>query len=109
MHSRFDRGSLRAASAQQPKGASEVYVAPQQKKKQKGKAKDAGEEEGEAVEETSLQVISDAALKQLDELKVEFGGALRIAVEPERSFVAITGSHIHMRVYARFMALNLLY
>jgi oxalate---CoA ligase len=85
-----------------PEGAPEVYIAPQhkvgnKKGKGKGKAKDGEDDEGESTE-ASLHFIADAASKSLDELKAEYGDALRIAVDPQRSFVAITGSHI--RVYA---------
>ncbi|EKM60813.1 uncharacterized protein PHACADRAFT_179990 [Phanerochaete carnosa HHB-10118-sp] len=76
-----------------PEGASEVYIAPQSSKKAKGKAKD-GEGGGSATQETFLHLIPDAAEKSLDELMAEHGNALRIAVDPDKSFIALTGSHI---------------
>ena len=95
-----------------PEGAPEVYIAPQHKigyKKFKGKGKGKGDDdEEEGATEASLHLIPDAASKPLDELKAEYGDALRIAVDPQRSFVAITGSHI--RVYAHpFVIRGLIY
>lgn len=86
-----------------PAGVPEVYIAPQQSKvgpankshnKKKGDAS-AADDPSTAV---SLDIVADATLRSLEELKAEYGDALRIAVDPQRSFVAITGSHI--RVYA---------
>ncbi|KAL4080394.1 hypothetical protein V8B97DRAFT_1863880 [Scleroderma yunnanense] len=70
---------------------SEVYVAPQARTKRKAAAK--GED---VVEDTppTLQIIENARQMSLDELKHRYGDVLRIAVDPETSFVAITGSHI---------------
>ncbi|KAG6333065.1 hypothetical protein ID866_6027 [Astraeus odoratus] len=70
---------------------SEVYIAPQTSAKRKAAAK--GEqlfEDGPPV----LQVIEDARTKTLQELKSQYGEDLRIAVDPQTSFAAITGSHI---------------
>lgn len=87
-----------------PEGAPEVYVAPQQSKtpatgkKNHGKKK-ADEGDGEdAAAGVSLVPVPDAPLKSLDELKAQYGDKLRIAVDHERSFVAITGSHIRVSV-----------
>ncbi|GJE87719.1 hypothetical protein PsYK624_038020 [Phanerochaete sordida] len=74
-----------------PEGAPEVYIATQPSKK--GKAKYRADEEA-APQERSLQLVPDAAQKTLDELVAEYGDALRIAIEPDRLFVALTGSHI---------------
>lgn len=76
-----------------PGAATEVYIAPQASAKRKVKAK--GEE---LVEETAsaLDVIPDAKSQPLDCLKRDYGDALRIAVTPETSFAAITGSHIRV-------------
>ncbi|CAL1696293.1 unnamed protein product [Somion occarium] len=68
----------------------EVYIAPQPSTKRKGKGQTEGEEDGQPV---SLQVIPDAAIKPLEELVRQYGNTLRIAVDPETSFVAISGSH----------------
>ncbi|PSR80716.1 hypothetical protein PHLCEN_2v6632 [Hermanssonia centrifuga] len=83
-----------------PEGASEVYIAPQQSKtpganKGKGKKKKG---DVDTVDESStlasLDPVPDASVKSLGDLKAEYGEALRIAVDPQKSFVAITGSHI---------------
>ncbi|KAG1769612.1 hypothetical protein EDD22DRAFT_1048040 [Suillus occidentalis] len=71
--------------------SSEVYVAPQTSAKRKAAAK------GEVlVEETppSLTLVKNARDMSLEDLKAEYGEDLRIAVDPETSFAAITGSHI---------------
>lgn len=82
-----------------PEGATDVRIAPQLSKKGKGKAKD-GEGGELSPQDVSLHLIPNAAEKSLEELIAEYGSALRIAVDPDKSFVAITGSHI--RVYALF-------
>lgn len=73
-----------------PGVTSEVYVAPQIKTKRKAAA--TGEELVE--DKPSLEVIGDARGKALEELKQQYGDDLRIAVDPQTCFVAITGSHI---------------
>lgn len=73
----------------------EVYVAPQTSAHRKAKNK--GEEV--VIEPiTSLSIVPDAALRALDDLKTEYGDNLRIAVDPETSFAAITGSHIRVSI-----------
>jgi oxalate---CoA ligase len=84
-----------------PEGAPEVYIAPQYSKtastsKSKKKKKKGQEEEEEGSTAEKLVVIEDAAVRPLDDLKQEYGDKLRIAVDPERSLVAITGSHIRV-------------
>jgi oxalate---CoA ligase len=88
-----------------PEGAPEVYIAPQysktastskNKKKKKKKKKEGQEEEEESSTAEKLVVIEDAAVRPLDDLKQEYGDKLRIAVDPQRSLVAITGSHIRV-------------
>lgn len=76
----------------------EVYIAPQPSTKRKGKGQTEGEEDGQPV---SLQVIPDAAIKPLEELVRQYGNTLRIAVDPETSFVAISGSHARVGVTCR--------
>jgi hypothetical protein len=79
-----------------PQGVTtEVYIAPQNSAKRKAKAR--GEE---PVEETPpvLDSIADAESKSLDQLKSEYGEKLRIAVDPETSFAAITGSHLRVGI-----------
>lgn len=81
-----------------PGTTSEVYIAPQTSAKRKAAAK--GED---VVEDTPpvLQIIEDAREHTLEELKHRYGDDLRIAVDPETSFVAITGSHIRVRAIIR--------
>ncbi|KAG2045206.1 hypothetical protein BDR03DRAFT_989022 [Suillus americanus] len=70
--------------------SSEVYIAPQTSAKRKAAAK------GEVlVEEAppSLTLVENARDRSLEDLKAEYGEDLRIAVDPETSFAAITGSH----------------
>jgi hypothetical protein len=73
--------------------SSEVYVAPQTSARRKAAAK------GEVlVEEAppSLTLVKNARDRSLEDLKAEYGEDLRIAVDPETSFAAITGSHIRV-------------
>jgi hypothetical protein len=73
--------------------SSEVYIAPQTSAKRKAAAK------GEVlVEEAppSLTLVENARDRSLEDLKAEYGENLRIAVDPETSFAAITGSHIRV-------------
>ncbi|EIW86464.1 hypothetical protein CONPUDRAFT_86434 [Coniophora puteana RWD-64-598 SS2] len=74
-----------------PGVSSEVYIAPQNSTRRKAQSN--GEEHVEASA-PNLALIPDARLRPLGDLKVEFGDALRIAVDPETSFAAITGSHV---------------
>ncbi|KAH7915130.1 hypothetical protein BJ138DRAFT_998508 [Hygrophoropsis aurantiaca] len=71
--------------------SSEVYIAPQTSARRKAAAK--GEEHIEEAPPT-LNLVPDARDKSLEALRAEYGDGLRIAVDPETSFVAITGSHI---------------
>ena len=81
-----------------PDGATtEVYVAPQQSQKKKSKEK---EDEGcdtSSPSVASLTLLPDARLKPLDDLQLQYGDTLRVAVNAETSFAAITGSHIRVR------------
>lgn len=73
--------------------SSEVYIAPQTSAKRKAAAK------GEVhVEEAppSLTLVENARERSLEDLKAEYGEDIRIAVDPETSFAAITGSHIRV-------------
>ncbi|KAH7927378.1 hypothetical protein BV22DRAFT_1127415 [Leucogyrophana mollusca] len=74
-----------------PGVSSEVYIAPQTSARRKAAAK--GEEH---VEEAppALNLVPDARNRSLEDLRAEYGDGLRIAVDPETSFAAITGSHI---------------
>ncbi|KXN81128.1 Transcription factor tau subunit sfc3 [Leucoagaricus sp. SymC.cos] len=70
---------------------SEVWIAPQTSKTKK--AKERGEEPPE-VKPPQLDIIPDARNRSLESLVAEFGDRLRIAVEPNAIYAAITGSHI---------------
>ncbi|TFK57634.1 hypothetical protein OE88DRAFT_1620407 [Heliocybe sulcata] len=75
-----------------PGVATEVYIAPQISAKRK--AQERGEELQEAAPATTLDVIEDAKLRSLEDLQAQYGDSLRMAVDPETTLVAITGSHI---------------
>ena len=72
----------------------EVYIAPQNSAKKKAKAKGAEIVEACPVD---LQVIPDASIRPLDELEKDYGENLRIAVDPDTIFQALTGTHIRVR------------
>ncbi|KAI0823034.1 hypothetical protein BC628DRAFT_1365542 [Trametes gibbosa] len=79
-----------------PPGAStEVYIAPQASAVRKAKAHasvDAPAEE--PAPHTGLELIQDAAVCPLEDLRADHGERLRIAADPETTFAALTGSHI---------------
>ncbi|KAH9081835.1 hypothetical protein EDB83DRAFT_2310160 [Lactarius deliciosus] len=66
----------------------EVHIAPQQSQKRKAKS---GVDDTPPV--TSLALLPDARSTTLDELQLKYGDTLRVAVDAETSFAAITGSH----------------
>ncbi|KAG6866027.1 hypothetical protein C0991_009436 [Blastosporella zonata] len=74
-----------------PGVTSEVWIAPQISAKRKAKAK--GEEHIETTP-TELDIVPDARDRSLEDLKQEYGDNLRIAVDPDAIYAAITGSHI---------------
>jgi hypothetical protein len=76
-----------------PGAATEVFVATQTSAKRKAEAK--GEE---IVQErvSTLDIVADAKFRSLDDLKAQHGDGLRIAVDPDTSFAAITGSHLRV-------------
>jgi hypothetical protein len=83
-----------------PDGATtEVYIAPQQsqKRKSKGKEKD---QRGDTL--SSLTLLPDSRSRTLEDLQLQYGEALRVAVDGETSFAAIIGSHIRVRFLFRF-------
>ncbi|KAK0478540.1 hypothetical protein IW261DRAFT_1551813 [Armillaria novae-zelandiae] len=70
---------------------SEVWIAPQTSAKRKASAK------GESLVETrpaQLETIPDAKSHSLEDLIKQYGEDLRIAVDPDSIYAAITGSHI---------------
>lgn len=84
-----------------PEDATEVFIAPQPSKgasNSKSKKKKE-EEEDTAAGVSALHVVEDYAIKSLDELKAQYGEQLRIAVDPKRAFVAITGSENRVRIF----------
>lgn len=72
---------------------SEVWVAPQTSAKRKAKAK--GEEHIEATP-VELEFVPDAKNRTLDDLRQEYGDHLRVAVDRDAIYAAITGSHIRV-------------
>ena len=85
-----------------PDGATtEVYIAPQQsqKRKSKGKEKDQGQR-GDTL--SSLALLPDAELRTLEDLQLQYGEALRVAVDAETSSAAIIGSHIRVCLLFNF-------
>jgi hypothetical protein len=76
-----------------PGAATEVYIATQASAKRKAEAK--GQE---IVEEqvSTLDMVPDATNRSLDDSRTQYGDGLRIAVDPDTSFAAITGSHLRV-------------
>lgn len=75
----------------------EVYIAPQASAIRKAKAKATGEQAAEEVASASaLELIEDATIRSLEDLRNEYGDQLRIAADPETTFAALTGSHIRV-------------
>ena len=82
-----------------PEGnTSEVWVAPQTSAKRKAKA--SGQEHVE-TQPAQLEPIPNAKTTPLEELVDVHGDRLRIAVEPQAIFAAVTGSHIRVRITKR--------
>lgn len=78
---------------------SEVWVAPQTSAKRKAKAK--GQEHIE-MKPTELNFVPDAKNRTLDDLRQEYGDHLRVAVDRDAIYAAITGSHIRVSLLAPF-------
>ena len=80
-----------------PGSSTDVYIAPQASAIKKAKAKGgdttAAEEPAPA---TGLDIVDDAAIRPLEDLTKQYGNALRVAVDPETTFAALTGSHIRV-------------
>ncbi|KAF8506874.1 hypothetical protein F5888DRAFT_45373 [Russula emetica] len=75
-----------------PDGASEVYIAPQQSQKRKSKGKE--KDQDQRGDTLSSLTLPDARSRTLEDLRLQYGEALRVAVDAETSFAAIIGSHI---------------
>lgn len=80
-----------------------MWIAPQISAKRKAKAK--GEEHVE-TKPTQLDIVPVAQDRSLNDLQKEYGDKLRIAVDPDAIYAAITGSHIRVRLSC---ALSLFY
>jgi hypothetical protein len=74
---------------------SEVWVAPQASAKRKGKAEGEGEESAN-VSPSKLMPIPNAKGRPLADLAQQYGDDLRIAIEPQATHAAITGTHIRV-------------
>ncbi|KAK2461682.1 hypothetical protein APHAL10511_006145 [Amanita phalloides] len=74
-----------------PDATSEIWVAPQTSTKRK--VKTSGEEAAD-VSSSKLTPVTNAENRPLTDLVQEYGDNLRIAVEPEAIYAAITGTHI---------------
>lgn len=85
---------------------SEVWIAPQTSKKKKAKEREEGEVDTKPPE---LHLVMNAKSRSLESLVEEYGNRLRIAVEPNAIYEAVTGSHIRVRcaVYYTFLELIL--
>lgn len=71
-----------------------VWIAPQISAKRKAREK--GEEHVE-TRPTELDLVPDAKNRTLEDLKQEYGDKLRIALDSDAIYAAITGSHIRVR------------
>ena len=80
-------------------GSAEVYIAPQASAVRKAKARGEEGEDPAALTPaaTGLEIVDDATVRSLEDLRAQYGDRLRIAVDPETTFVALTGSHIRVR------------
>ncbi|KAF8898469.1 hypothetical protein BD779DRAFT_11912 [Infundibulicybe gibba] len=74
-----------------PGVTSEVYIAPQISARRKAVAQGAEPIENAPAQ---LDIVPGANNKTLEELKRRYGDELRIAVDPDAVYAAITGSHI---------------
>jgi oxalate---CoA ligase len=82
-----------------PDGATtEVYIAPQQSQKRKSKGKEKDQDQRNDTL-SSLALLDDARSRTLEDLQLQHGEALRVAVDAETSFAAIIGSHIRVRSF----------
>ncbi|KAH9912240.1 uncharacterized protein BXZ73DRAFT_107525 [Epithele typhae] len=74
-------------------GSTEVYIAPQASAVRKAKAK-GGEDAPAPAPAAGLDIIEDATVRPFEELWEAYEDKLRIAVDPETTFFALTGSHV---------------
>ncbi|CAK5265268.1 unnamed protein product [Mycena citricolor] len=71
---------------------SEVWIAPQTSAQRKAKEKG---QVAKVNERVTLDLVDDAKNRTLQDLEAEYGDKLRIATDPQTTYVAITGTHIH--------------
>jgi hypothetical protein len=83
----------------EPGTTSEVWIAPQISAKRKAMAR--GEDHIESLP-PKLQPIPEPKTTSLDVLRQAYGDRLRLAVEPDAIFAAITGSHIRVSLEVQF-------
>jgi hypothetical protein len=74
-----------------PDVTSEIWIAPQAGAKRKLKSQDAQD-----VLPSKLIPITNAKTRPLADLIQEYGDNLRIAIEPEAIYAAITGTHVRV-------------
>lgn len=76
-----------------PGSTVEVYVAPQPRAKSRVKGEeDVDDRSGSGT----LNLVDNPTTRTLEDLQTQYGEGLRIAVDPEISYKAITGSHIRV-------------
>ena len=73
-----------------PDVTSEIWIAPQSSAKRKSKS------EVQNILPSELIPISNAKTRPLIDLIQEHGDSLRIAIEPEAIYAAITGTHVRV-------------
>jgi transcription factor C subunit 3 len=87
-----------------PDGATtEVYIAPQQSQKKRKPEKDESGDASASSSVASLTLLPDVRSKTLDNLQLQYGETLRVAVNAETSFAAIIGSHIRVGFLLGFL------
>lgn len=87
----------------EPGTTSEVWIAPQISAKRKAMARGEGHIESLPPK---LQPIPEPKTTSLDVLRQAYGDRLRLAVEPDAIFAAITGSHIRVSLEVQFWLLK---
>ncbi|KAG9019172.1 hypothetical protein FRB90_005745 [Tulasnella sp. 427] len=79
-----------------PEGSSPVFIAPQPSAVRKQAKEQASAPSAESSAPAKLEALASAEIidSNLPDLVERYGGTLRIAVDPEASFQAITGTHV---------------
>lgn len=81
-----------------PGTKTEVFVARQPRAKSRVKG-EGDEDDHNGV--GTLNVVEDSTIRSLDDLQAQYGEGLRIAVDPDIAYKAITGSHIRVSAHHR--------